>query len=52
MTLKNEDEYSAALAEVSPYFDRPEPEQMPAWVRELLEAIETYEREFYPIKAR
>ena len=49
MTLKNEDEYRAALAEVSPYFDGPEPEQMPARVSELLHAIEAYEREFYPV---
>ena len=52
MTLKNEDEYRAALAEVSPYFDGSEPEQMPARVSELLHAIEAYEREFYPIQGR
>ena len=30
MTLKTKDEYRAALAEIGPYFDCPELEQMPA----------------------
>ncbi len=52
MTLKTKDEYRAALAEIGPYFDCPELEQMPARFGELLKAIEAYEREFYPIEVK
>ena len=51
MTLNTEAEYRAALAEIEPYFDGPQLDQMRARFDELLNAIEAYEREFYPIEA-